>query len=337
MNILAYINGIPTENPVITFYALFIVGGAIVALLLSNYRAKQDGYEFSFFNTIFLVAFPCGIIGARIWYVVAQWSSEFANAPWYHVFEIWQGGLAIQGGAIAGVLAGVLYVFFRRKGTPVLKCTDFAVPTILVAQAIGRWGNFFNQEVFGQEVSLMGWSFLPSFITNNMQNGTSGMIGAHNVIVGEGNIVAPLFLIEGIINIAFFFLITTGLESLEGKHYKNGDSTFFYFIAYGITRFVLEPMRNQHFIMGSSEDKQASVSMAIAFISIGLILFVLNHLIRYLDDKKKLEKVPVLGSMSRYFKERTDSITQIKVKDEKMDELDIEKLKKLKDDKDGKE
>ncbi len=240
---------------------------------------------------MFLWAFPLGIIGARIWYVIASWD-EFAGRQWYTVFEIWNGGLAVQGGVILGIIAGVLVIFFRRKGTPILKAADFAVPTILVAQAIGRWGNFFNQEVFGHAVSLDAWSFLPSFITNNMQNGSSYMLSG--VKLPADSIAAPLFLVEGVLNLMCYFLLTQGIPAIEGKHYRNGDQVFAYFLAYGIVRLCLEPLRNPSFIMGSdATDLQASnynsLIMAIVFIVIGILLIAGNHVLGYLADKGKLD------------------------------------------------
>lgn len=288
-----YPSGIPFDNPVIRFYAIFIIVGAILALVLSNYRAYKAGYDPKFFNMVFLVAFPSGIIGARVWYVIASWADEFANGPFYRVFEIWNGGLAIQGGVIFGVIAGVLFVKFARKGTPVLQATDMAVPTILIAQAIGRWGNFFNSEVFGHAVSLDAWGFLPSFITNNMTGSMSG-----GVVIPTGQVAAPLFLVEGVINVTFYFVITEGLKAIEGKHYKYGDQSFFYFIAYGVTRLILEPVRNSAFIMGSQDGDFStynSLIMAIVFIIVGVLLITLNHVLRYLSQKGKLDRVPILN------------------------------------------
>ena len=333
-----YPEGIPFDEPVVRFYALFILAGALLALVISNYRAYKEGYDATFFSMVFLVAFPCGIIGARIWFVIASWAQEFANAPFYHVFEIWEGGLAIQGGAIGGILAGVLFVFFARKGMPILKATDLAVPTILIAQAIGRWGNFFNSEVFGHAVSLEAWSFLPGFITNNMVGDMSA-----GVTIPSSGIAAPLFLIEGLINLMFYFVITDGIKAVEGKHYKDGDQSFCYFIAYGIVRLILEPLRNPAFIMGEENgDKSTynSMIMAIVFIAVGVLLIVLNHLLRYLYDKKI---ITLPASVEQYFASRKMVKTESKkqktdsdMKDETaFDEETVKKLEeKLKNEQD---
>lgn len=334
MNTLAYWQGLFPDangNPILRFYAIFILVGALIALFLSSYRAHKDGFDWTFFGSIFLVAFPCGIVGARIWYVIAQWQ-DFASHPFPDIFELWNGGLAIQGGAIGGVLAGALVAFFFRKGVPLLKCTDYAVPTILVAQAVGRWGNFFNQEVFGHAVTPQSWSFLPSFITYNMQNGSLPM-GNSFVTLPEGSIAAPLFLIEGVLNVAFFVLITKGLTSLLGRRYRDGDSTFAYFIAYGLVRYVMEPMRNPHFIMGGVEN-QRSTNMALVFLVIGAVLIFLNHLLRYLDSRHLFDKVPFLGDkVLPYLKKRAGLVLEMEVSSTEAtaedEALDLDKIRAL--------
>lgn len=290
MNILAYPNGFPINqpNPPFRFYAVFILLGGLTALFLSNYRAYKDGKEFNYFYTIFLIAFPCGILGARIWYYIASYSTEFINEPWYKIFYFWEGGLAIQGGAIGGVVIGILVAMLTKKDNPILRITDYCVPTILIAQAIGRWGNFFNQEVFGHAVSPQAWSFLPSFITYNMQNGTDNMLSG--VKLPSGSIASPLFLIEGVMNIIFFFLIVYGYQAIARKRYLDGDQTILYFVAYGIIRLCLEPLRNSQFIMGVSSgslqrSQYKSLIMAIVFISIGVVLLIANHLTVFLLKK----------------------------------------------------
>lgn len=333
---LAYDNGIiklSNGQNLVSFYGIIIVCGAILALFLSNYRAHKDGYDWNFFGTVFIVAFPCGILGARVWYMIATFneanglrhSAGFIDG-FLKFWDFRSGGLAIQGGAIGGILAGVLYVIFRRKGTPVLKATDYAVPTILVAQAIGRWGNFFNQEVFGHAVTREAWSFLPGFILNNMTNGTSSMIGSNYIVPtvdGYSSMVAPLFLIEGVINLLFFFVIGHALPAFLGKHYKDGDSTFSYFIAYGFVRVALEPLRNATFIMGVgsgstdvTKTHYQSYMMAIAFIVIGVVLILANHVLRMLSDKgiirlKKFLPQPTYSTMSMSKKNKKEELEDV--------------------------
>jgi phosphatidylglycerol:prolipoprotein diacylglycerol transferase len=333
---LAYPIGIPTDRPVLHFYGLIIVCGACLALFLSNYRAHKDGYDWHFFDSIFLVAFPAGIVGARIWYVIATWPECAPSASeWYRPLAVWEGGLAIQGGAIGGILIGLLYAHYRRKGTPVLAIADYAVPTILIAQAIGRWGNFFNQEVFGHCVLPSAWDFLPSFIVSNMQNGDSAMVSG--ISLASGSIAAPLFLVEGSINLMFYLIIAHVLPSVLGKHYRLGDTSFSYFIAYGITRLVLEPVRNPAFIMGVTSQSDLSKSnaksfiMAIVFIVFGVLAVVSNHVIQALLEKKKKATPALATSVAAPVvakKEETVDLAKLRAKEEALKNSDTTDDKK---------
>lgn len=274
-------NALPTGFDIfgihIQFYAIFILTGALLAYFLSSYRAHKQGYPWDFFELIFFTAFPAGIIGARIWFVIAEWNSKFAGGSFADVFKIWEGGLAIQGGIIGGVLMGVFIIKYFRKGTPVLRALDFAVPTIFVAQAIGRWGNFFNQEVYGAFVPAANWSFLPRFILDQM-----AVPGAP-----AGQIAVPLFLIEGVLNVSFYFILAHGLPCAFGRHLKDGDVSFSYFILYGITRLCMEPLRNPEFQMGTKQN--ASWVMAAVFIAVGIAAIAANHLIRWMLTRNKTD------------------------------------------------
>jgi phosphatidylglycerol:prolipoprotein diacylglycerol transferase len=268
---LGYINSFNIFGIRITLYAICLLGGGFVALFLSAYRSHRKGYPWDIWDTVFIWAFPAGVVGSRIWYVIAQWQTEFANEPWYKVFMTWEGGMAIQGGVILGAIVGIAVILIKRKGWDPFEAADIAVPTILVAQAIGRWGNFFNQEVYGASVSLSGWSFVPSFITNNM------------LIAGSFRV--PLFLLEGLINIGGYYLLARGIQIAFGRHYKSGDTLFAYFAWYGAIRFLLEPLRNATYIMGHDGDF-ASSNMAIFFIVFGILGIVVNHIVRSRIAKK---------------------------------------------------
>lgn len=259
----------------ITFYAIFILIGALLALFLAAYEARRKGYTWDYFTSIFVVAFPSGIIGARLWYVIAQWNSEFGFENFGKVFRIWDGGLAIQGGALLGIIAGMLAIRYLRKGSKVLEAVDFAVVGILVAQAIGRIGNFFNHEVYGMLVNRSAWSFLPNFILNQMQE-TMTVPDLINV---------PLFLVEGTINLSGYFIIQNLIKPLMKDKFRHGDGACLYIIFYGIVRAILEPMRSPDFIMGSKT--QASFVMAILFIGFGAILLLFNHVYPNLKNNFK--------------------------------------------------
>lgn len=366
INVLGYPVGITPSNPVIRWYAVFILIGAVVAVLIANYRAHNDGFKgYDFFLSIFPFLFLAGILGCRIWYIIASWD-EFKSPTFgetlLKMIDFRSGGMAIQGGIIFGIVFGVIICMIRRKGTSVLKIMDYVVPTIIIAQTIGRWGNFINQEVFGHFVAADNWSFLPSFISNNMQNGDLNMgeyyvgdklitVANTGIHVPSGSIAVPLFLVEGMVNIMFYFIITHGLKALLGKHFRDGDSSFAYITAYGIIRMVLEPLRNPAFIMGTSTAESSrkdykSFIMAIIFIVVGLVLIVLNHVMQYLARKGKFNNIVLLRSIfdmdygARYIKDDSSQLSKpiVKTKKKKQlsyqlpdDDMDINKLSSMED------
>ena len=294
--ILAYPNGFGSRgdgsvHALFPFYSILIFFGFFLAYFISNYRAHKKGFDWWFFSFYFISAVLVGaIVGARLWYVIAsfeEYKGDFEVGFWNgigSVFNLANGGLAIQGGILLAATTGVIICLFTRKNYSILKITDFIVPTIFIGQFFGRWGNFFNQEVLGHPVLLDAWSFLPSFITNNMHNGTSRLLSG--VRLPLDSIAAPLFIVEGVLNLMAFVIVGFALPRVF-KNYKNGDSTFAYFIFYGLIRIVLEPTRNATFIMGNSHSVNlfsTSVKMSLVFLIAGLVLLLSNHLVRKVVD-----------------------------------------------------
>ena len=134
----------------IQWYAICILFGAFLAYLLGQYRFKQLGYDKEILSDYFYALLFVGIIGARLWYVV--FSFDYYISRPIEIFAVWQGGLAIQGGILSGLVYS--YYFFKKWNIPFLIAGDAIMPGILIAQACGRWGNFFNQEAFGEGVSF---------------------------------------------------------------------------------------------------------------------------------------------------------------------------------------
>ncbi len=263
-----------TGKFVVAFYAICILLGALVTLFVSSNNAKREGYERSIFEPIFFVGFPMGIVGARLWYVIAEWSEFKDNLM--NIFDIRSGGVAIQGGVLMGAFFGMWIMCEFHREMKLRKAMDLIIPGILLAQAIGRWGNFFNIEVYGSVADPSKWSFLPRVIITHMQ-------------ALDGNFYVPLFLIESLINIAGYFIITRLIGKLLKKFLKIGDLAFAYFIWYGTVRCIMEPLRNQEFIMGSSSQTiPTSVIMSISFIVIGVLSIVINHVYEYLNTKEKV-------------------------------------------------
>ena len=282
----------------ITWYGVVIIFGALVAYWVSDHRFYKKFGRHGILDTCLLLVLPAGIIAARIWYVVGNWNGDGAGGPnfsqycangqWYKMFEIWNGGITILGGAVGGIIAGALFVIFRRKYVDVRWAADIIVPSILIAQCIGRWGNFFNHEVYGSVVNMSDWTILPTWIRNQM---AVSFDGGHPV---GGQMYIPLFLIEGIINLVGYFVIAWGVAKLwkpktdtqspKWFHRSLGDLAAFYMIWYGITRMIMEPLRDPHYNMGSNG--MWSFWNSMVYIIIGVVAIVFFHVFDYFLIKK---------------------------------------------------
>ena len=272
-----------TGTPNLAFYAICILSGAIIVYFVCDHFMYKKYGRHGTLESTFIVAFPAGILGARIWYVIGNWNQEFAGQPFWHVFAIWEGGLTILGGAIMGIVVGVAWYLWRNKTMSIWYAVDMIVPTILIAQAVGRWGNFFNCEVHGLEVSGAYFKWLPEIIYRNAQYSSTSDWAA------EGHIFVPLFFIECFTNLFGYFLIAHVFGKLLGKHNEPGDLCFGYVIWYGLTRVLMEPLRSADFQMG--QDGYWSWVWSMIFVFVGTLLIVANHIIRRILKNKKKEPV----------------------------------------------
>jgi len=168
-----------------------------------------------------------------------------------------------MGGALGGAFVGILYVILKRKDIQIIRAVDLAVPTILVAQAIGRWGNFFNQEVYGAVGNVDQWMWLPTFIREQMTI--------------NGNFRVPLFFIESMINVTGYLVIRFGIGEGLKKLKRPGDQALMYLVWYGLTRGIMEPLRNPLYNMGNAGDW--SFIWGWVFFGAGLLAILVNHLV----------------------------------------------------------
>lgn len=215
----------------ITWYAVLILTGAFIAYYMSIRQFKKWGYKVEIFENFFLMMLPIAIIGARLYYVIFEWSNTYAQNP-MSIFYVWEGGLAIHGGIIAATIFGIFY--FRHYQYSILRIADVIFPNMMIAQAIGRWGNFMNQEAFGGPVARSFYDHWPSFIKNNMYI--------------DGQFRQPTFLYESVGNIIGFLLITFVYKKYGRK--KRGDLAFAYLTWYGMIRFFIEGMRTDALMIG---------------------------------------------------------------------------------------
>lgn len=265
-----------TAEYAVAFYGILIVSGAVIVYFVSDHFFFKKFKRHGILDSTFYIAFPAGLVGARLWYCYVLEFDTYAD-NFLAVLKVWDGGLAIMGGAILGIIAGVTFVLVRRKYVNIRWAMDVIVPAILIAQAIGRWGNFFNLEVHGLEVAASSWRFLPSIIANNMAfSSTDGQ-------AASGNIYVPLFLIESVTNLAGYFVITYGVGKGLRKWLSLGDLSMSYLIWYGATRAIMEPLRSAEFEYG-----QSWIS-SFLLIGAGILGIIAFHVYDYLRKKNNLE------------------------------------------------
>lgn len=209
----------------VNWYGLILGTAALAGLLLAIQEGKRFGLPADFFMDLLLVGVPSAIVGARLYFVAFKW--EYYSAHPLEIFQIWQGGIAIHGALIGAVIAAIIYI--RRKGYSFWRIADICAPSLLIGQAIGRWGNFMNQEAYGGPVSeafLRDTLHLPNFIVEQMWI--------------QDAFRHPTFLYESLWNIAGLALL---FILRRQKFIKAGEIFLSYFIWYSIGRFFIEGMR----------------------------------------------------------------------------------------------
>ncbi|MEG1892720.1 MAG: prolipoprotein diacylglyceryl transferase [Bacilli bacterium] len=237
----------------IKWYAFLILIGAIVGIIMIMKEGKRFGFSKDFlFNLTFWVIIM-GIIGARIFYVIFN-PELYTN--FFDIFKIWEGGLAIYGGIIFGILTIIIYC--KRYKVRTIKILDFFVPALFFAQALGRWGNFFNSEAHGAATSLLHLQNLhiPEFIIDGMRIG--------------GLYYEPTFFYESLWCLLGLIIV---LIIRRLKFTKVGVPTAFYFMWYGVGRFFIEAMRTDSLMLGGFKVAQI-ISIIIFLVGLGSIMVI---------------------------------------------------------------
>jgi phosphatidylglycerol---prolipoprotein diacylglyceryl transferase len=176
----------------IYWYGVIIATGAALGLWLAMKESNRLGLKKDLLIDFIVYAVPIAILFARIYYVIFEWE-RYADGPFWRVFAVWEGGIAIHGAIIGGVLTAI--VFSRAKNIPFWQLTDIIAPSLILGQAIGRWGNFMNQEAHGEPLpdGSAVYDIVPDSILNQMTI--------------DGITYHPTFLYESIWNILIFILL----------------------------------------------------------------------------------------------------------------------------------
>ena len=249
----------------IRWYSVLILCAFIIGYFLVINRCKKKNISISLINDMcFYLVIAC-LLGARVYYCIFEWK-YYINNP-LDIFKIWEGGLAIHGGIIAGII--FIYFYSKKKNLKLLELLDIFAPALVLGQAIGRWGNFFNKEAFGPFIDesnplILKQLHIPDFIINGMYiNGTY-----INGIYFEPGYYHPTFFYESI-GCLILFLIIIFIRNI--KNIKDGQICATYFIGYGIIRFLIECLRQDPLKLFNIKVAQL---VSIIMILIGIYLLI---------------------------------------------------------------
>ena len=245
----------------IRWYSALIALGLLIAYIGIMREAKRFGVDKNFLVNVVFWAVLVGIIGARLYYVL--FNLEYYSKNLNEIYQIWKGGLAIHGGLIFGVLAILIYC--RKYKFKSFKILDMAAPFMLIAQGIGRWGNFFNSEAYGSITTYerLKELYVPEFIIKGMY------------INGHYNL--PMFYFESIWCIvgAIILLFIRRIKTI-----RKGQIAALYMMWYSLGRFFIEMYRTDSLLIGNIRVAQI----------VSVILFVLGWIILLVQGTKKNEE-----------------------------------------------
>ncbi|MEH7359006.1 prolipoprotein diacylglyceryl transferase [Priestia aryabhattai] len=234
------------------WYGVIIGAGVLLGLYIATRESVRRGLSKDTFVDLILFAVPIAIICARIYYVSFEWGyySKHLN----EIPQIWQGGIAIHGGLIGGVLTAIVYS--KVKKISFWKLADIAAPSLILGQAIGRWGNFMNQEAHGGPVTraFLEGLHLPNVIINQMYI--------------NGTYYHPTFLYESLWDFAGFILLMV----LRRTSLRKGEIFLSYLIWYSVGRFFVEGLRTDSLMLTHTLRIAQVVSLALIVIAIILII-----------------------------------------------------------------
>ena len=235
----------------IYFYGVFIGCGFLLGIIYCSKKSASFGIKEDDLFDLMIWLIPLSIVGARLYFVLFR-LDDYIGTPFINWIAVWEGGLAIYGGVIAGMLT--IIVFCRRKKISIPAMLDLIVFGLLIGQILGRWGNFMNREAFGAETDV----FCPM-----------GLVSPS----GETIYVHPTFLYESLWNLVCFIFLCVWVK--QGRRRYDGQCILIYFFWYGIGRTWIEGLRTDSLYIGGTDIRVSqALSAVLAFIA--LVLLIVN-------------------------------------------------------------
>ena len=257
----------------IYWYSIMVLTGCLLGYIVIMSEAKKFGINKEFMFNLFFYVFIFAIIGARLYYVGFNWDYYSNHLP--EILQIWEGGLAIHGGMIVGAI--VTFIYTKKYKVSTWRIIDIIVVGLIIGQAIGRWGNFFNSEAHGGATTYFALQskHIPEFIINGMRI--------------NGVYYEPTFFYESLWCILGFIIL---LIIRRFKYLKTGQLTCIYMMWYSVGRFFIESMRTDSLMLGGF--KAAQIVSVILFIVGLIILMILSRKGKFEDlynDQNNIDEI----------------------------------------------
>ena len=244
----------------VRFYGIILMIGAVAGGFLATREARKRGYPTEIVWDLFIYLLIGGIIGARIWHILTPSPSSGVTTAWYlthplDALAVWKGGLGIPGAIIGGLIA--LFFYSRRMQISFAEWTDIGAPSLALGQAIGRWGNFVNQELYGAPTNL------PWRIYIDPDHRLTGYL--------DVEYYHPLFLYESLWNLMNMFVLLW-ISRRFADSLKDGDIFLSYLVIYPVGRFLLDFLRLDASLVGGININQSV--MGVVALCAGIALYL---------------------------------------------------------------
>jgi len=246
----------------IKFYGLIMAFAMLIGVLLACKLAKKRGIKSDDIYLLALIVLPCAIVGARLYYCFFY---EY-NYSFWELFNIKQGGLAIYGGVIGGVVGIIVFALIKKNWKIIFTLMDICAPCLILGQALGRWGNFFNQEAYGNLITNPNFQWFPFAVW----------------IENENAWFQATFFYESLWNAIGFVLLMFAYYKTK----QTGTITAGYLVWYGIGRTWIEGLRTDSLYIGSTGIRVSQL-LSVLLVVAGIVILSINI---YKSIKAKKEK-----------------------------------------------
>lgn len=272
----------------VRWFGILIALGVLLAFFVTRYLAERAGEDPEQVWGLLPVVLISGISGARIWFIVNTWQKykdhlfSFGDPNFPGAFEIWRGGIAVQGSIVGGIIGGLIYMRLKRMNF--LRWADFVMPGVVVAQALGRWADFTNNEAYGSQTTLPWGIEIPC--QYRTQGLTPGSVDTSCPGVSAAATFHPTFLYESIWDYTVFLILLwiaiypQKVQRMFKIKVQNGDIFFGYLVLYSVGRFMIEFLRTDSlYLIGDPINGGIRSAQAVAFVSLltGLGCLLYRH------------------------------------------------------------